>query len=94
MDGHCTICNELKNQGNVCRLCRAPFIPFAAGEPLDCACENCDFYGFPCLNCAEYTFKGMLGKGHDEPIAVEDMIKEYDSMDIDTIQDIIDIKTV
>jgi len=33
-------------------------------EPLDCACLNCDYYGFPCLNCAEFSLRGLLGEGH------------------------------
>lgn len=85
MDGVCTICEEQKFQGNVCRLCRAPFIPFASGDPLNCACENCDEYGFPCLNCASFCFNGMLGKGHDELILKEKPVDILESMEIDII---------
>lgn len=64
----CTICGELKRQGNVCRLCRAvyiPLVPLGTGaEPLDCTCLNCDHFGFPCLNCAKFSFQGLLGEGH------------------------------
>jgi hypothetical protein len=30
-------------------------------EPI--ACQNCDYFGFPCLNCAAYVFHGRLGPG-------------------------------
>ena len=26
-------------------------------------CENCKCVGVPCLNCAEYVYKGYLGPG-------------------------------
>ena len=26
-------------------------------------CGNCECYGFPCLNCAEYVHNGELGPG-------------------------------
>ena len=29
-----------------------------------CNCQNCDHFGFPCLNCAEY-FNYELGEGYD-----------------------------
>lgn len=29
-------------------------------------CENCDFHGFPCLNCADYEFHGTMGPGYLE----------------------------
>ena len=28
-------------------------------------CGNCECYGFPCLNCAEYVYKGSRGPGFD-----------------------------
>lgn len=33
-------------------------------EEYDCA--NCEAYGFPCLNCAEYIYQGQLGAGHTD----------------------------
>jgi hypothetical protein len=27
-------------------------------------CKNCDFVGFPCLNCANYIFEGQHGPGN------------------------------
>lgn len=64
----CTHCGEWKRQANVCHSCRASFIPLVplgtGAEPFDCSCLNCDFYGVPCLNCAEYSFGGLLGEGH------------------------------
>jgi len=26
-------------------------------------CNNCEHYGFPCMNCARYVFCGSLGEG-------------------------------
>ncbi len=28
-------------------------------------CANCECYGFPCLNCAEYEYEGSKGPGFD-----------------------------
>lgn len=73
----CTICGKTKHEGSVCHFCRAAFIPYAVGEPLDCTCLNCDVYGFPCANCAEACFHGMLGNGH------LDVCGDNEPMDVD-----------
>jgi len=40
-------------------------------------CTNCEYFSFPCLNCAEFVFNGQLGPGNgaapeimdiDEPV--------------------------
>ncbi len=67
----CHICEKSKNQGTICYSCRAGFVTQAIGEPLDTTCDNCTGYGFPCLNCAQYTFKGTLGEGHPSPSTEE-----------------------
>jgi len=28
------------------------------------SCENCRHFGFPCLNCADYTYKYKYGPGY------------------------------
>lgn len=62
----CTICCEDKNQGNVCRLCRAHFIKHVvinvgplSNKPLNCACRKCDKW-FPCEECNRDCFDGMF----------------------------------
>jgi len=37
---------------------------------------NCDRYGFPCLNCAEFSLAGLLGEGHGNTDCEED---DYES---------------
>ena len=39
---------------------------FNASPPPSTFCGNCNFHGFPCLNCAEYEFFGNLGPGYLE----------------------------
>lgn len=29
-------------------------------------CSNCEYFGFPCLNCAEYCYHFRLGPGHGQ----------------------------
>jgi hypothetical protein len=47
-------------------------------------CPNCEYYTFPCLNCAMYVFNGNLGEGNDggpELMDIDDDGSEL--MDID-----------
>jgi len=62
----CYFCSQT-NQGNVCRKCRNIFKHMHKGTDEEYArytdCSNCDFYGFPCMNCAKYVFDGRFGLG-------------------------------
>jgi len=65
----CQICHSSKKEGNVCHACRATYECLASEEAIregwvDCACQNCDHYGFPCLNCADYVYEGKMGPGY------------------------------
>ena len=42
---------------NICGNPRFPVEDYCIG------CENCECYGFPCTNCAEYVFGNALGLG-------------------------------
>ena len=83
----CTVCKEFKRQANVCRSCRGTFIPLVplgtGAVPLDCSCSNCDFYGFPCLNCAEFSLMGLLGDGYGCVDDESDSDDESEEMDVD-----------
>ena len=51
-------------------------------------CPNCEYYTFPCLNCAAYVFNGQLGEGNaDEPepmnIDDNDIVNDNDISDAD-----------
>jgi hypothetical protein len=44
-------------------------------------CGNCAFHGFPCLNCADYTYHGSLGPGYaygKRYLITNDFPNEYD----------------
>jgi len=47
----------------------------------DQMCGNCAFHGFPCLNCADYTYHGSLGPGYaygKRYLITNDFPSEYD----------------
>ncbi len=83
LDHICTICNEPKKEGNVCRDCRNKFRPlvcidddYILARPYsECLkCIDCDLHGFPCARCSIY-FDGRLGFGYStNPIPTEFML--------------------
>lgn len=64
----CHICNQVEDEGTVCQSCREIFLDMADISRYDyddfLTCENCDYYGFPCLICAKNIFDGQLGPGN------------------------------
>jgi len=67
MDSLCEICLETPNEGNVCRQCRERFRILSESEyefETCLMCDLCDYYWFPCRNCAKYAFEYKLGLGH------------------------------
>ena len=78
----CCFCSQA-DQGNVCRGCRNKFRHMYRGTDLEykhCVdCSNCDFYGFPCLNCAKRVFDGRFGLGcPDDPKTKEELMDVID----------------
>ncbi len=62
----CDICHD-SGKTNVCRKCRERFRSIAVSDyefHLCLGCDNCDNYGFPCIDCARYAFDGRLGNGY------------------------------
>ena len=62
----CDICHD-SGKTNVCRKCRERFRSISVSDyefHLCLGCDNCDNYGFPCIDCARYAFDGRLGNGY------------------------------
>ena len=67
MNSVCGICSLGINEGSICRECRVNFSSLSINvynynKCLEC--EYCDIYDFPCLQCAQYVFDGVLGRGN------------------------------
>lgn len=62
----CLICEEIEDEGHVCRECRYKFMDIADVWRDDydrfLTCVDCD-ERFPCSNCSDEIFEGRLGDG-------------------------------
>ncbi len=67
MESICEICDEMINEGHVCRECREKFKPLSKSdiEFAQClCCMVCDKHWFPCHFCAKDVFEYRLGPGN------------------------------